>query len=71
MNAEKKLEKIKEIFETVSVDKDGLNRSTHAALNLAGAIIDLEESGKCDKTVLITLRRVRNQLREIGKVIGL
>ena len=71
MTPPKKLEKLRAIYETVSIDKNGINVSTHAGYNLAGVIIDLEKDGRADKITLQTLRRVRNQLAQMAKVLGI
>lgn len=66
-----KLDKLRQIYETVSINKDGIPVSTHAGYNLAGAIFDLSRQGKADKVTLRTLRRVRGQLAEMAKVLGI
>jgi hypothetical protein len=69
MTPSQKLGKIKRIYDTRRRRPDGLLVSTHAAANLAGAIIDLERTGKLDTTIRRTLHRVEKQLREIGKIL--
>lgn len=70
MTPQKKLEKLKSIYETIEIHKSGITVTTHAGYNLAGAIIDLEKA-KADKITLQTLRRVRNQLAQMAKVLGI
>jgi len=67
---EDKLKRIAKIYETRRKLPDGSYSSTHAYYNLEGAIIDLERTGKADAIILGTLRRVRAQLAEIGRVLG-
>lgn len=75
--AAKKLAKIAAIFEQVTPAKiapgitlKGATTSTHAALNLYGAIIDIERNrGRCDAVCMQTLKRVAKQLAQIGKVL--
>ena len=69
MTAEQRLAKIAEIFDTTRRGKDGLTISTHACSNLQGAIIDIERTGKCDAVCLRTLKRVRDQLRRIDRLL--
>lgn len=70
MTPAQKLAKIKAIYETVSITKDGMRVTSHAGYNLDGVIHDIGATGECDKTSLATLRRVRNQLSQIGRILG-
>jgi hypothetical protein len=70
VNAEEKLEKIAAIFSSKRKVSD-LTVDSHALLNLDGAIIDLERTRKVDDVCLRTLKRVREQLREIAEIVGL
>jgi hypothetical protein len=45
--------------------------SSHALDNLDGAIIDVDRTRKVDDMCLQPLNRVREQLREIGKILGI
>jgi hypothetical protein len=70
VTAEEKLERIAAVFDTKR--KVGEHTvSSHALLNLDGAIIDLDRTRKVDDVCLETLNRVRDQLREIGKILGI
>ena len=68
MTPEEKLAKIKAIFDTEHEEK-GHRISTHAYWNMAGALIDIERTGRCDAVSLATLKRVHGQLREIRKLL--
>ena len=70
MNAQEKLEKIAAAYSTKHRVGDVMVDS-HALDNLTGAIIDLEVRGEVDEVCLRTLRRVREQLREIGEILGI
>jgi hypothetical protein len=72
MTDAEKLDKIREIYET-KTPIEGFPRgktSTHIRHNLDGAMIDLERQG-ADKICLGTLQRIKGQLLEIEKVLGL
>lgn len=67
MTAEQKLANIKRIFETRRK-----NVTTHAWLNLEGAICDIGHNARhCGKVTLNTLNRVSKQLARIAKVLEL
>jgi hypothetical protein len=68
--AEKKLEKIAAICNAERKAGD-FTIATHALVNLEGAIVDLERTRRVDDVCLNTLNRVREQLREIGEVLGI
>jgi hypothetical protein len=68
VTAEKKLNKIAAIYSTKRKVGD-VTLDTHALDNLDGAIIDLERTREVDDVCLRTLKRVREQLREIGEVL--
>lgn len=76
MTPEQKLKKIATIYETTRKTKvKGLRKpitvSSHAGLNLEGAIITIEHhKGQCDKTSMRTLKRVARQLGRIAMVLG-
>jgi hypothetical protein len=69
VNTEERLQRIAAIYGIkrkvgdIMVDSDVL-------LNLDGAIIDIERTRKIDDVSLRTLKRVRDQLREIGEILG-
>jgi hypothetical protein len=69
VTAEKKLQKIAAIHSTKSQGGD-FAIDTHALGNLDGAIIDLERTRRVDDVCLRTLKRVREQLRQIGEILG-
>jgi hypothetical protein len=69
MTAEQRLAKIAKVFDRTRHGNDGLNISTHAYWNLQGAIIDIERTGKCNAVCLRTLKRVRDQLRRIDRLL--
>jgi hypothetical protein len=70
VNTEEKLEKIAAIYNTERKVGD-LTMKSHALANLDGAIIDLERTRRVDDVCLHTLKRVREQLREIGEILGI
>jgi hypothetical protein len=70
MTAEEKLEKIAAIYSARRKVGDFMVDS-HPADNLYGAIVDLERRREVDEVCLRTLKRVREQLREIGEVLGI
>lgn len=69
MNAEQKLAEVAAIFETRTYDEDGSEISDHAYYNLMGAIIDIEQTGKCDEVCLRTLKRVEKQLGRMARLL--
>lgn len=70
MTPEQRLKRIARIYETVRKSKGGLSISSHAGYNLEGAIIDIERTGKCDAVCLRTIKRVRDQLLRIGRILN-
>jgi hypothetical protein len=69
VTAEEKLQKIAAIYSTKSQGGD-FATDTHALGNLDGAVIDLERTRRVDDVCLRTLKRVREQLRQIGEILG-
>jgi len=69
MTPEEKLAKIKAIYNSEHELKDGVKSMTHAYWNMAGALIDIERTGRCDAVSLATLKRVHAQLGEIGTLL--
>jgi hypothetical protein len=67
VTAEEKLEKIAAVYNAERKVGD-FAMDTHALYNLDGAIIDLERTREVDDVCLRTLKRVREQLREIGEI---
>jgi hypothetical protein len=47
MTPDEKLARIKAIYNSEHEEKDGLKRITHAYYNMAGALIDIERTGRC------------------------
>jgi len=70
MTPEEKLTKIKAIYNSEHEEKDGVKVMTHAYWNMAGVLIDLERTGRCDAVSFATLKRVHAQLREIGRLLN-
>jgi hypothetical protein len=63
--AEEKLEKIAAVFSTKRKVGD-VTVNSHALHNLDGAIADIERTREVDDIGLRTLKRMREQLRQIG-----
>jgi hypothetical protein len=70
VTAEEKLEKIAAVYSMKRKVGD-FTVDSHALDNLTGAIIDLERTREVDDVCLRTLKRVREQLREIADVLGI
>jgi hypothetical protein len=70
VTAEEKLEKIAAIYNTTRKVGD-LTVASHVLDNLDGVVIDLELTRNVDDVCLRTLKRVREQLREIGEILGI
>jgi hypothetical protein len=68
VTVEEKLQKIAAVYSTKSQVGD-FAMDTHALYNLDGAIIDLERTHEVDDVCLRTLKRVREQLREIEEIL--
>ena len=60
---------IKVAFDT-EIEKDGVIHSTHARLNLEGAIIDLERLKTADRVIIGTMKRVVRQLGQIESALA-
>jgi len=69
VTAEQRLAEIAKIFNTTRRDEDSVMISNHAYWNLQGAIIDIERTGQCDAVCLRTLKRVRDQLGRIDRLL--
>lgn len=69
MTAEQRLAEIAKIFETIRQSEDGMPISDNAYSNLQGAIIDIKRTGTCNAICLQTLKRVRDQLRRIDRLL--
>jgi hypothetical protein len=69
MTAEQRLAEIAKLFETIRGSEDGMAISDNAYYNLQGAIIDIERTGNCNAVCLQTLKRVRDQLWCISRLL--
>lgn len=68
MNDAQKLQKIKDIYQTIKLDTNKKLISSHVRYNLEGALYDLENTN-ADIVACNTIRRACDQLAEIEKVL--
>lgn len=70
LSAEEKLTAIAAIYDTLTRDAEGFISSTHARLNLEGALIDIRHNdGVADSVCIRTILRVLHQLAGIEQFI--
>ena len=69
MNDAEKLSAIRLALEEERV-VDEITVSTHARLNLLGALHDMRQTGRADDVTLRTIERVCRQLAQIELILG-
>lgn len=66
-----KLERIKQLYDTIEPMGGRHERSSHARHNLEGALIDMQRTGKMDAVCEHTIQRVAHQLSQIEDILGI